>query len=674
MLFFLFFLSYVSGLILISLNTYFIGIILLVLALIIYLLKFKKNRKIAIIAIIFLAFGLVKSNLNIKSLQNENCIGVVIDSTDNYFVFFDGLEKFYVPCTEDVRLYSLIKINGSRFDYSFSSLESGFDFGEYLRNKGVVEGIYVKNIENIIRFPLDFDAYKLKILEKFSTSDSRSFASSLIFNDSLKNSSLINKAKNIHIMNLFSITGVFLNFLLYGIAKILGIKLKESTAKFVSLGICSPYLLFTINRFTTIRVIVFYLFSILNNYVFKERISRINFLSISGIVFLLFDHYLIYQLSFVIPYLIYFFLYFSRLLLNKYRKGFDRKIVQSIIMFFILLPFVINMYNSFNFLNIVLNIVLLPIFQFIFVLLVGSFYGIYFNFYDNILDFAGKILRYINIDSVNINVSKMNQYMMGIYYILLVVCMYFIEVNYRKKAKQYVSFLTVSLAIYCLPIENALITEVDFINVGQGDSTLIRIGQEAILIDTGGLTYTDIATQNLIPFLRSKRIYSINSIFITHNDYDHCGALDSLKSNFKVKNVYNYDSIFPVKIGPITFDNLNVYKDEATEENDKSLVLYTEIKEKRFLFMGDAPKSVENKILKDNIELNCDYLKIGHHGSNTSSSEDFINRVSPEEAIISCGLNNKFHHPNKETLTLLDKYQIKVRRTDQEGTISYKFM
>lgn len=674
MLFFIFFLSYVSGLILINKNTYFIGIFLLILCLIIYLFKFKKNKKTAIVSIIFLAIGLIKGNIDIKSLQNENYIGVVIDSTDNYFVFFDGFNKFYVPYTNNMHLFSLIKINGSRFDYDFATLESGFNFNEFLHNKGINEGIYIKNIENIINFPVDFEAYKLKIIDKFSSDDAKAFASSLIFNDSISNSSLIIKAKNIHIMNLFSITGVFLNFLLYGIAKLLNFKLKDSVSRFVSLFICLPFLFFTINRFTTIRVIVFYVFSTLNNYVFKEKISRLNFLSLSGLLFLIIDKDLIYQLCFYLPYLLYFVLYFTRLLLHHYRKGFEQKIVQSIIAFFVLLPFIINMYKSFNFLNIILNIILLPIFKFVFLISIFSFYGIYFNFFTDILNLLGKTLRYINIDLVNINIPCFNQFYLVLYFILLMTFIYFKEINYKKKATKYVLILTSALSIYCLPIENALTTEISFINVGQGDSTLIRSGLTTILIDTGGLTYTDIATNNLIPFFKSKRIYSVDAVLITHNDFDHYGALDSLKRNIKVKNIYDYNSIFPITIGSITFSNLNIYKDQAKEENDKSLVLYSEIKNNKFLFMGDAPKSIEKRILNDRKDLDCDYLKVGHHGSNTSTSEEFINQITPNEAIISCGLKNKFHHPNIETINLLNKYKINIRRTDQEGTISYKFI
>ena len=121
------------------------------------------------------------------------------------------------------------------------------------------------------------------------------------------------------------------------------------------------------------------------------------------------------------------------------------------------------------------------------------------------------------------------------------------------------------------------------------------------------------------------------------------------------------------------FKNLNTYGSLFEDENYKSLVLSYEFKNIKFLFMGDAPKEIEEKIILSNPNLRCDVLKVGHHGSNTSSSEDFIKTIKPKIAIISCGYNNKYHHPSDETLEVLEKYNIKIRRTDLEGTINYKF-
>ena len=170
-------------------------------------------------------------------------------------------------------------------------------------------------------------------------------------------------------------------------------------------------------------------------------------------------------------------------------------------------------------------------------------------------------------------------------------------------------------------------------------------------------------------YLKSKRIYNIDCLFLSHDDFDHSGGSKSLIDNFNVKTLIKEKENFPYKIGNLTFNNLNIWN--SKDENDSSLVLYLEIYENKFLFMGDASKEVEEKILKNNPSLKVDYLKVGHHGSNTSTSEVFIASIEPKEAIISCGLNNVYKHPNDETLNILKKYNVKIRRTDLEGSIVY---
>ena len=93
----------------------------------------------------------------------------------------------------------------------------------------------------------------------------------------------------------------------------------------------------------------------------------------------------------------------------------------------------------------------------------------------------------------------------------------------------------------------------------------------------------------------------------------------------------------------------------------------------RVLIMGDAPKVVEKAIIKDHPELRTDILKVGHHGSNTSTDESFVKSVKPKTAIISCGKNNKYGHPHKDVINVLKRNNVEIRRTDESGTIVYKY-
>ena len=227
--------------------------------------------------------------------------------------------------------------------------------------------------------------------------------------------------------------------------------------------------------------------------------------------------------------------------------------------------------------------------------------------------------------------------------------------------------------IYVVPFKSVVTSFVSFINVGQGNSCLIHSGLTTIMIDTGGNVSTDIATECLIPYLKKKQIYDIDLLITTHDDYDHSGAVNSLISNFTVKKYIKDYRYFPIVIGNFTLNNYNIYPHLWEEENDESLVINFTLKDYDFLIMGDAPKKIENEIIKNNPKLKTDILLVGHHGSNTSSSEAFIKQVSPKEAIISCGYKNRYGHPHKSTISILNKYNIKIRRTDLEGTITYSF-
>jgi competence protein ComEC len=141
--------------------------------------------------------------------------------------------------------------------------------------------------------------------------------------------------------------------------------------------------------------------------------------------------------------------------------------------------------------------------------------------------------------------------------------------------------------------------------------------------------------------------------------------------SYKVSAIYDYNSTFPVKVGNLTFNNYNYYAN-TNEENDKSLVISFTNCGKDFVIMGDAPSYIEKEIIRHEENIKCDILKVGHHGSNTSTCEDWVKYLSPETAIVSCGKNNRFGHPNKEVVSVLNKYKIKIRRTDMEGTIVYK--
>jgi beta-lactamase superfamily II metal-dependent hydrolase len=189
------------------------------------------------------------------------------------------------------------------------------------------------------------------------------------------------------------------------------------------------------------------------------------------------------------------------------------------------------------------------------------------------------------------------------------------------------------------------------------------------MIDTGGNISFDMAKESLIPFLNKRQINHIDLLVTTHSDMDHAGAASSLVHNFKVNTYYTNSDFETTQVGDIYLENLNTYN--ADNENDRSLVFNVSFMGKKWLFTGDASISVEHDMILKGKDLDCDILKVGHHGSKTSTSEEFLLSTTPTEAIISCGAKNSYHHPDKEVIDRLTAHGVKIRYTKQEGTISY---
>lgn len=234
--------------------------------------------------------------------------------------------------------------------------------------------------------------------------------------------------------------------------------------------------------------------------------------------------------------------------------------------------------------------------------------------------------------------------------------------------------------------------EVHFIDVGQGDSILIKSDGENMLIDGGKRA----SSETVVNYLRQQGVEELKYIVGTHPHEDHIGGLVAVLNEFKAENimlpnVVNETIIFEdlldaidregLKIKkPIILDNVKLGNAELTVlapnsgkysiTNDYSIVMRMDHGNNSFLFTGDAEKKSEKEIIENNKKfLDVDVLKAGHHGSKTSSTEDFLDAVDPKYAIISVAAENAYGHPDKEILDSFTEREIKVYRTDRDGSI-----
>lgn len=206
---------------------------------------------------------------------------------------------------------------------------------------------------------------------------------------------------------------------------------------------------------------------------------------------------------------------------------------------------------------------------------------------------------------------------------------------------------------------------VHFIDIGQGDAILIRQGTQSMLIDTGDTDSSN--RKKLLAYIENLGITTIDWLILTHPDADHIGGAADVINKFSVMRCIMPDA----EKSTATFTRLMDALEKSTDTNNYSAVLRLTYGTKRMIFSGDAERESEEEILKKYpaSDLKCDLLKLGHHGSSTSSTDEYLDAISPSYAVISCGVGNKYGHPHKETMTKLSKRGITVYRTDTMGTV-----
>lgn len=231
------------------------------------------------------------------------------------------------------------------------------------------------------------------------------------------------------------------------------------------------------------------------------------------------------------------------------------------------------------------------------------------------------------------------------------------------KWKYMILFLIPFLEVFCNPF-----FQVYTLNIGQGDCSVIvePFYKSVVMIDCGQSLYRDNVERIIFPFLENKNIHTIDTLILTHDDFDHSGGYDHLKEKVKIKQVIK-NSKDKVNVEYPFY--LLLQERMAKDENDSSIISYFTYDHLNYLFMGDASKEIEKQLM-DTYDLKADVIKIGHHGSNTSSDAAFLDSLDCKIALISAGYKNKYDHPSTETLKTLDHLHIHTFCTSTNGSIA----
>lgn len=667
MLFFVFLFIFL-GLIILNSNIVIISICVVFFLFIVFK-KFKNFIAVTFVLFSFLVGISISASLKYKAVEvQQDGIFIVEKVSTNYYLVSNYVDHFYVyEKNNEVDEGDFLKLEGNLSRINFVTLESEFDFKNYLKTKGVEYQLYVKSKEVIFQNPINPKNIKQNFIDKYSE-ENQALLKSLLFSQTDYDSDIIKSSNSLNLISLISVSGIFINTFINLLIFLFGLKFNESKSKIFSFLILIPYFIINIFELSVLRIFLLNLGKTINVSFFNKKYTYLDVVCVVGIFILLLNPYNAMSLSFILGFgmsLTYILLLnFStkKLTTTACRKG--------LLLSLFLIPIQLNFNKSFNLLTFLYQIVLIPLMNCIFIFSIVSLYLGYNPLLDILLFPIVQIFKGLANLKFVLYHDSLPLELLIIYYLLFYVFIYVLEKEINLFNKKITGVFCLTVVIGLLPYKNIYEKSVNFINVGQGDSILIRDRNTNVLIDTGGLKYKDLATSSLINYFKKKEVYKLDAVIITHDDFDHNGALNSLITYFPVKQVLTSYDEFPYKIGNLLFENFNIYN--FSDSNDRSLVLMLNFYDNKFLFMGDASKDVEEVIMKD-FNVDADYIKLGHHGSKTSTGEEFIRAVSPKEAIISCGLNNYYGHPNKEVLDILEKEDIKIRRTDLEGTISYYF-
>lgn len=496
--------------------------------------------------------------------------------------------------------------------------------------------------------------------------------------------------RKLGVSHLFCISGMHFSFFLSFFFLLFK---KKDRAKLIALPFMLFYgwiLGFSISIIRVLSSLIFSMFKPIHSFLTIHEFYILMFL-----ILLCMNPYRIYDIGFLYSFIVSdaLVLYAEKL---KKKSLFQQMILISTISFFASIPITLCYNYELQFTSILWNLIYVPLIsQLLFplsfvVILLPDMYIIY----SIILKGLEVMNDFIVSNLFNPVIFKKPSLW---FYFVYGYCFYFVR-NYKYQWFLLITILCVlKISVYFSPDELVIF------DVGQGDSLLLK-GEKVALIDTGGIvTYREqkwqkrkslsTGEQVIIPYLKASGITKIDFLILTHGDYDHMGEAINLVENFKVEKVIfncgEFNDLEKELIKVLVKKKIKYYScineldidknklhflqtKEYDNENDNSNVIYTELNGYKFMFMGDASVTTEKEILDKYNLPNIDVLKVGHHGSKTSSGKEFIDEINPKYSIISVGKNNRYGHPNKEALTNLD--ESKIYRTDQDGSIMFKII
>ncbi|MBD8069217.1 DNA internalization-related competence protein ComEC/Rec2 [Bacillus sp. PS06] len=453
----------------------------------------------------------------------------------------------------------------------------------------------------------------------------------------------------------------------------------------------------------------------------KHRFSSLDAISIACGLLLMNHPFLLFEVGFQLSFIVSFSLIMSSNMILKQGSVIMSLIKVSMIAQISGLPVVLFNFYEISLISLPLNILFVPLYSLVFLPLtitsfvtsclfeplgmVPSFILIHLLRYTN--NFTIWVNEHANI---SLTFGRPNLFIL-IFYIL---SLFYLFISWERQKKLYQAvtlFALVCIFHYISPYLNPY-GEVTIIDIGQGDTIYIELPyrKKIYLIDAAEIVRFEreswrkrestfsVSNDVIVPFLKSKGVRSIDQLIITHGDYDHMGGAIDLMEQIHTKNLMlgegnsekeiekdliSYANNQSIKINTVgtgdwwLVDDYSFYilspDGSKSNANNQSIVIYTELGGVRWLFTGDLEVEGERALVSRFPKLEVDILKVGHHGSNTSTTAPFLDQLNPKIGLISVGENNRYNHPHPELINRLKSANMKIYRTDLNGAITFRF-
>lgn len=635
---------------------------------------------------------------SVYSFNDKEVIGIVTDYKlygDTLSLTLKGKEKlkvFYKIKTKSEKewldeniLYGIeIKASGVLDEALENVIPNTFNYKKYLYYEHIFFILKADELE-FVNEPMVWYKIKNAIVKYIKKYKCHEYLKAFILGDT-SNFDMTNLRAN-GISHLFAVSGMHFSFFLLFLSKFLK---KSKVSHQILLNLILFFYAFLVSFSPSIlRVYFIYCLDKINKNI-GNVFNRRQIIFLAFFFLLLIDPFYLKNKAFQYTFLICFaFSYIKEE--NNYFKNLFK---MSVISFLVSLPITAMNFYEVNFLSVFLNMFFVPYVSLIlypccFLVLVCPFCVDIYQFLIGIFEYLNDFFSVISFG--HIIVPKVSIFIWIIYEIIL----WGFLIHGRKRWLVYL-FLIGMMVLYLPRISNK--SFVYFLDVLQGDAAIFISPhqKEIFLIDTGGtIKYRKESWQEkigatttadtLVTFLHSLGIGKINTLVLTHGDADHLGnaikILEGISVDFIVLNHNELNAAeenivkkYPSKIKDnleSNFFGIEEYSfSKKNDENYSSLIYRITVGNYNFLMMGDAPKEVENKILNESIS--SDVIKIGHHGSKTSSGYAFLKKVNPSYAIISVAEENRYNHPSKETIETLEKLKISYYETSKYHTMLFK--